>query len=462
MTAVTSPLIERDLDSAIAYIVNPLPCFDSAVGTVSVSRFLGHVQSLAEQLPEADHLVNLCDNRYLFTVSYCAAILRNQVNLLPPNNKPGTQLALCERHPRSYVLHDGIAVAGGLQQLNLATLSMGDYREPGSVPEIPRQRLAAIAFTSGSTGQSKPNLKPWHTMYAGAGINRRYMLPDCRSEQDAPVTSMLATVPGQHMWGLETSVMLALMTNLCVADRRPLYPADICRLLEQLPAPRVMVSTPVHLRAMVMSGVEFPRVERVLCATAPLESALARQVETCFDATLCEIYGCSEIGSMAWRRTANLDHWRLFDAINFDTAGETTTASAEHVPESAEIQDLIEMEADGRFKLLGRQGDLIDIAGKRGSLKELNEILVSMEGVEDGVVFLPHQDQTVPRLVALVVLKNGVSERDVADHFRQRLDSAFVPRRILAVEKLPRAESGKLPHSHVLEMYEELLAQGSH
>jgi len=416
-----------------------------------VADFLGHVNRLADQLPDADYLVNLCGNRYLFMVSFCAAVLRGQVNLLPPNYNPATQIALAERHRDCYVLHDGIAVAEQLPEFNLEHAALGgDGMQV--VPEIAGDQLAAISFTSGSTGQSKPNPKPWRTKFRGGQLNRRYMLPDAGVAH----ASMLATVPGQHMWGLETSVILALMADLCVSDQRPLYPADICKLLAALPEPRLMVSTPVHLRAMVKSGLSFPRVERVLCATAPLDASLAAQVESAFGGTLYEVYGCSELGSMSGRRTVDGVPWSLFDAMHLVPANDRTIASADHVPGTIELQDLIEIHADRSFSLIGRQTDLIDIAGKRGSLKELNQVLTTMEGVVDGVVFLPAQDRTVPRLAALVVLDQGVSTKQVADHFRAHLDPAFVPRRILAVDVLPRAASGKLPDAQVKALYESL------
>lgn len=448
----TFPLLERNLTSAIAHLARPLPSLGGRNGIVEVADFLGHVHRLADQLPDSDHLVNLCGNRYLFMVSFCAAVLRGQVSLLPPNYNPATQVALAERHRNCYVLHDGIAVAEDLPELNLEHVALGGDGVQ-VVPEIAGDQLAAISFTSGSTGQSKPNPKPWRTKFRGGQLNRRYMLPDAGLTR----ASMLATVPGQHMWGLETSVILALMADLCVSDQRPLYPADICKLLSALPEPRLMVSTPVHLRAMVKSGLSFPRVERVLCATAPLDPSLAARVESTFGGTLYEIYGCSELGSMAGRRTVEGVPWSLFDAMQLTPSNDGTIATADHVPGTIQMQDLIEIHADRRFSLMGRQTDLIDIAGKRGSLKELNQVLTTMDGVVDGVVFLPTQSRAVPRLAALVVLDRGVTTKQVADHFRAHLDPAFVPRRIMEVEALPRAASGKLPDVQVTALYESLI-----
>ncbi len=456
MTATEShALVCRQLELPLCHISRPLAALSKIQGTVSTAEFLSHVEAVAQHLPEGDHAINLCGNRYLFMVSMCAVILRRQTNLLPPNKNPATQASLSERYPNTYVVHDGTEVAEGLSAINLDLLPTNTFQRKAfksEVPRIPLDHLAAISFTSGSTGQSKPNNKNWRCLTEGVRINKQYMLSSALDQGQ-----VVTTVPGQHMWGLETTIMQAMMSNICISDTSPLYPKDIQTLLLQLSSPRVLVSTPVHLRAMVMSGLSFPQVERVLCATAPLDVESAQKVEACFHGELIEVYGCSEVGSMAYRRTALEQDWHMFEGINLTQEGEVTIASADHVPELVEMQDLITLCSDRCFQLNGRQSDMIEIAGKRGSLKELNEILQKVEGLEDGVVFLPEQKRKVPRLVALVVMQEGEDKNIVAAHFRKHLDNAFVPRPIIQVKALPREENGKLPQKNVAEFYAAIM-----
>jgi len=63
----------------------------------------------------------------------------------------------------------------------------------------------------------------------------------------------------------------------------------------------------------------------------------------------------------------------------------------------------------------------------------------------------------VPRLVALVVLKATAEKTDLQQHFRKHLDSAFVPRPILLVDKLPRQDNGKLNKAELTNFYHELI-----
>lgn len=449
----TAPLINRPPEDYIAYLNSSSRAVGVKTGPVTVGDFISQVRVLAERLPSASFALNLCENRYLFMLGFCAAILREQTNLLPPNKTPETQKVLSQRYDSSYVLHDGIALGEELRSFDISTCDLSPTEQSillRKAPDIQLDFLAAITFTSGSTGESKPNLKSWRTFVVSTDINAQYML------SDKYLMWQLATVPGQHMWGMETSVLLPLMKRVCVCDTRPLFPKDICTLLQELPEPRMLVSTPVHLRAMVMSGLDFPSVDTILCATAPLTLELASEVESSFKGRLQEIYGCSEVGSMSYRRTAQEELWSIFDGIDFSQDGEFCHASGDHLPESIILQDRMERIGDQQFRLIGRNEDMIEIAGKRGSLAEMNKILLSVSGVIDGVVFQSQSRHGVARVVALVVLMDGTAKADVLEKFRSSLDPVFVPRPIYAVSALPREENGKLIKARLQKFYQSL------
>ena len=445
------PLLERRVEDCFAHLSSALSPLGGAAGEISVGAFIGQVLGLAERLPEAGFAINLCDNRYLFTLGFCAALVRGQTNLLPQNRAPATQTLLREQYPASYVLHDGLEnLLDSCPQFNL---NQTDLRADAcrDIPQICADQLAAIAFTSGSTGQPKANLKPWHTFVTSSRMNAQAMLGDDYREQ---LRFALATVPAQHMWGLETSLLLPLFSRLCISDARPLFPLDVAQALQPLPAPRLLISTPVHLRALVHSGVAMPPVKQILCATAPLSQDLAQAAESCFAGELIEVYGCSEVGSMARRRSAQTDLWQLFDGL--ELAQDLSVIRGSHLPQEQPLQDRIET-ADGRhFRLLGRSDDMIEIAGKRGSLVEMNKLLLATPGVVDGVVFMPDAgQQTVTRPVALVV-GTDITKQQLSARFAAHLDPVFMPRPLLMVDALPREENGKLPRAKLLAFYHEL------
>lgn len=445
------PLLERCGDDCFAQVSSLLPALGLQPTTVRVDEFIGQVKRLAARLPEAGYTINLCDNRYLFTLGFCAALVRGQTNLLPQNRAPATQALLREQYPDSYVLHDGLDnLIDSCPALNLNQIDLRGEPEC-DVPQIPAGQLAAIAFTSGSTGQPKANLKPWHTFVTSSRMNAQEMLGNDYHDK---LRFALATVPAQHMWGLETSLLLPLFARLCISDLRPLFPMDVANALQQIPAPRLLISTPVHLRALVSSGVTMPQAAHLLCATAPLSTELAQTTEACFGGELIEVYGCSEVGSMARRRTAQGDVWQLFEGLEF--AEELTVIRGSHLPQQQPVQDRIETRDGRAFRLLGRSDDMIEIAGKRGSLQEMNKLLLATPGVVDGVVFMPESgQQAITRPVALVV-GSGITKQQLSARFAAHLDPVFMPRPLLLVDALPREDNGKLPRAKLLAFYRQL------
>ena len=55
------------------------------------------------------YILNLCTDRYRFAVGFCAALLREQTSLLPPNYTPSFVERLGQRYPDMYCLADGEA-----------------------------------------------------------------------------------------------------------------------------------------------------------------------------------------------------------------------------------------------------------------------------------------------------------------------------------------------------------------
>ena len=120
------------------------------------------------------------------------------------------------------------------------------------------------------------------------------------------------------------------------------------------------------------------------------------------------------------------------------------------------VTDIIELKSDGKFVLLGRETDLINIAGKRASLADLNQKLLSIEEIQDGVFFVPSENSSSKtRLIAFVVA-NNITENSIRKKLSVMIDPAFIPRPSLLVNKLPRTESSKLPRQRLIDLYNSM------
>jgi len=418
---------------------------------ISVERFLADAARLAAALPDRSYLLNLCTDRYHFAIGFAAALLRRQVTLLPPNETPDLIERLVSQYPGLHCLSDRSTGIGSLE-----TMVFPELDDPGPVappiPDVPETQIAAIVFTSGSTGDPVPYRKTWGSLVRVAAAEIEILRLRAR-----PGMALIGTVPPQHVFGLEASVLVPMQGGLAVHARRPFYPADIRAELAALPRPRALVTTPVHLRALLAEQDELPPADFLLCATAPLSPQLAAQAEARFGAPLHEIYGCTESGGIASRRTVESNEWRAMKRVALRTDGTGTWVKGGHVEADVLLADVIELRGRGRFLLHGRTADLVNIAGKRTSLAHLNYHLNSIPGVRDGTFVVPDQgSEAVTRLSAYVVAP-GLTRASLLAALRQRIDAAFLPRPLHFVEALPRNETGKLPR-RALEEFESGLA----
>ncbi len=417
-------------------------------GSAQIARgaFRRRATALAARLPEASHVINLCERRDHFMLGFCAALLRGQVTLLPPSRAPDVVKEVAMRYPGCYRLGDAATEADCDARVDAATTS-----DDGDVPtpslNVPAGQLAMIGFTSGSTGTPSAHAKTWGSLVHTNAANLR-ALADLF---DGALASIVATVPPQHMFGMEMSVLLPLLGPFAVHPGRPFFPQDIARALAECAAPRLLVTTPVHLRALIEADIELPPVSAITTATAPLPAALAHSAETRFGCEVRELFGATEICIIASRRTACEEAWSLYDDTILHPLDDGTRVERPSLAEPVQLADRVELVDDGRgFVLRGRQADLLEIAGKRASLGDLTQRLLAVEGIQDAAMVQPDADAMgVARLVAIIVAEPETRDDAILAALRHGTDPVFLPRRIIRVDALPRNDTGKLPREAV-------------
>lgn len=413
---------------------------------IAQSRFEREVRALAAALPTARYAINLCEDRYRFLVAFCAAALRGQTTLLPSSRAPAVIGDALAQHADSYCLGDLPLDPPPPQYWRLPeTLAQTE----GAPPTIAHDALVAIGFTSGSTGQPKPNPKTWRAFRASTAQNLAAL-----ADLLAPnrITPLVATVPPQHMYGMEMSVLLPLLGPVAVHAARPFFPSDVAQALADAPAPPLLVTTPVHLRALVESGIVLPPLAGIVSATAPLTQELALAAETHYGCEVREVFGSTETCVIARRRTAHELAWTPLPGVRVSPQPDGTAVHAPHLPEAVVLADLMEVGADGRFVLRGRSADLLEIAGKRASLGDLTRKLLAIDGVEDGAVFQLDAAEGAVRRIAALAVAPGLDEAGILHALRASIDPVFLPRPLRIVEALPRNETGKLPRDRLLQL----------
>ena len=423
---------------------------------ITYGRFLSDVGALADLLPEKPTVINLADDRYRFLVGFAAALVRGQTTLLPPSRTPGALAQIAREYSSSYCLVDGTEHVEQLPSYQIPK-GTGSQTDSAKVPQIPVDHPAVVAFTSGSTGHPHPHSKTWGSLVAIArSTGARLGL------KTSGQVTVVATVPHQHMYGLEASIMLPLQHGMALHVGRPLFPEDVRLALQDVPSSRMLVTTPLHIRACVIAGSRLPHVEYMLSATAPLPRSLAKQAETLFHTTVYEVYGFTEAGSLATRRTIDGNSWHVLDGITLHQESAGCSVHAPYLRGPIPFPDLVSLQGPHRFVLHGRGEDLVNIGGHRGSLSDLNQKLNEIEGVQDGVFFLPDDAGTsVTRLIAFVVAPGKAAEH-ILSALRTVIDPLFLPRPLHLVPSLPRNETGKLTREALLGLMQDLQKEERH
>lgn len=428
-----------------------------AQGPVRVREFLAHAHALVARLPAGGWLLNMCEDRYHFAVGFAAGLLAGKVSLQPSSQSPETLQRLAADYPGVSWLGERADTVPGLPGTVFPDLATLPQSAVSDVPLVDAERVVAILFTSGSTGLPQPHRKTWGRLVLNGRAESTALGLMQRPQ------SIVGTVPVQHSYGFESTFLLALHGGCQFAAGKPFYPQDIVAALEAVPRPRMLVTTPFHLSALLAAELPLPPMDLVLSATAPLGPDLARRAEERCGAPVHEIYGSTESSALATRRTLDGAAWQLMQAVRLEHEGDTTYAIGGHVEGRVPLADIIEAGEGGRFLLHGRHADLVNIAGKRTSLAYLNHQIGAVPGVVDAAFYLPDEagNDGVTRLTAFVVAPT-LDARTLMAGLRQRLDAIFLPRPLVFMDALPRNTTGKLTRQALQALYAEKVGPHGH
>ena len=478
----TLPLITHSAPSSIVAWRNGI--------AVTVEHFLAEVEHLVTLLPAGKHVLNVCRDRYHFAVGLAAAIMSNKVSLLPPAHTTEMVEQLKRFSADVFCLHDNpdcdIAMPRVCypltlkpQTLNLQTSDPQSCNSIGfeqisngtavktTIPQIDVKQLVAIVFTSGSTGSPIPHSKTWGSLVCNVQAQAQRLGLTASIQY-----SIIGTIPPQHMYGFESTILLPMQSGNAICNVQPFYPSDICSAIASTPVPRILVSAPLHLRLLLDAELALPELALLLSATAPLSEALAHKAENSLKAPLIEIYGSTETGQIATRHTTKSAEWQLLPNVKLVQREEYIWAEGGHIEKPMPLNDIIaltaieldstESNSTGRFILHGRKQDLINIAGKRSSLTNLNHHLNAIDGVMDGAFFMPDEvsHDHVTRLCACVVAPT-LTATDLLSALRLRIDPVFLPRPLLFVDELPRNSTGKLPREALQKLIATSITEAS-
>ncbi len=403
-------------------------------------EFLVHVNLARGRLSLNKYAINLCENRYHFLVAFAACVSLEKISLFPNAKVPKEIDRISKLYPDSRLINDEDIADLCIKHIDVKKNLAKNFN-------IDFQQTVAILFTSGTTGKPKKNPKTWGQLNESSIRVRQRFWPDGVSGK-----CIIATVPPQHMFGFETSIIYPLTLGVAVHDGYPFYPLDIQQAMSESPDSKILITTPLHLKACISLTSGWTNINSIVSATAPLSKNISNDAERILDTDIFEIYGCSESGAIATRHPSKEDEWKLLDDYTIKESEGFFMLKATGYDELIEISDQIKIIDDEVFSLLGRGDDLVKIGGKRESLSGLTCKLIRINGVDDGVFFIPKEIGENRLRLAVLVVSSVLNKDEIMKALAQQIDSVFLPRPIKIVDRLPYNRLGKLPLSNLIKM----------
>lgn len=220
----------------------------------------------------------------------------------------------------------------------------------------------------------------------------------------------------------------------------------------------------------------LPKMRLCISAGAPLPLAIAKKFRERFGLSIHSFYGASECGGICYDRDAKLEVEGFVGAPMKDVDLEmidpnarssqirvrTAAAGDGHFPESNEEKvgngvfipdDLLVRDGDG-FKIVGRVSDLINVAGKKVSPAEIEQVLLRFRGVRQAIAFgRPAAAGLRNEEVAACVVADVDCEDELLEFCRRELSAWQVPRKIFILDSMPANERGKISRRELARQF---------
>jgi malonyl-CoA/methylmalonyl-CoA synthetase len=336
------------------------------------------------------------------------------------------------------------------------------------------QDMAAIVYTSGTTGRSK-----------GAMITHANLLSNAHaliaawsiSGQDVLVHAL----PLFHIHGL----FIALNTLLLAGGSVRLLPAfDSDKVLDSLPDATMFMGVPTYYTRLLAN----PRLDRqttaamrlFVCGSAPLTVATFDAFEARTGQRILERYGMSECGIIcsnplvgtrqpgAVGRPLHGVTVRIAegDAVGvLEVSGPNVFTGYWRQPEKTReafredgffiTGDIASIDAEGLVRIVGRDKDMIIAGGLNVYPSEIETLIDLLPGVgESAVIGLPHPDfgEAVAAVVRLAP-KASTNEAQIIAALRPQLAGFKLPKAVFFVDELPRNTMGKVQKAQLRADY---------
>ena len=413
------------------------------------ARHVGGMLAAVNRQPDKKRWALFSDDAYPFAVGFFALLHAGRDIILPGNLTAATRERLGE-------YSDGLVSDSDNADIRLA---LEDCSPAQPLPPMDDRQSRVTIFTSGSTGAPKAIEKKLQQ------LDNELQSLESGWGSDLDNARIIATVSHQHIYGLLFRVLWPLASGRVFYSEQVLDNGLIHQHAISDNVPLAWVASPAHLKRLY-EGLDWQavagRIVRVFSSGGPLPAESAAHVLQLLGQSPVEVLGSSETGGIASRcQGTDGNLWRPLAGVTVDTDNDRRLfVRSGHVNSDGSwyrTDDAAELQADGRFRLLGRLDRIVKLEEKRLSLVELEAAIIDSGYAREAYCWVmpPEQGRLRQTLTATVVANDSgrqVIDRDgrsalvklLKSALQQGFELSLIPRKWRFVEQLPVNAQSKI------------------
>ena len=299
-----------------------------------------------------------------------------------------------------------------------------------------------IKLSSGSTGQPK-----------GIVTTEENLIGDCTNicatMGIAPHDINLGAIPFSHSYGFSNLVTPLILQGTPVVVTNDYLPQSLVDLANRHRCTVAPLIPMVFEHLIVAAHGMFETVRTFISAGAPLAPHTSRRFRERFGVDIHSFYGCSETGGITYdRRGGAVERGTVgtaMEGVELSIDNARLTVRGRSVAGGVFVtDDLVELRDDGELALTGRASDLINTAGKKVNPREVEAVILQIDGVREAKVYGEPAGARGEVVAAAVVATPDVTREVVREYCRARLSLHKVPRIVKLVDAMPLDDRGKI------------------
>jgi long-chain acyl-CoA synthetase len=335
-----------------------------------------------------------------------------------------------------------------------------ERRHGQRTPQLPPE-ARLIKTTSGSTGAPK-----------GIVASEANVLADCVNicaTMDIRADDVnFGAIPFSHSYGFSNLVTPLVVQGTAVVISNDYLPQSIVALCNRHRC-TVVPLIPMVFEHLCLAEGHFESVRTFLSAGAPLSPSTSRRFRERFGRDIHSFYGCSECGGITYDRRGgavergtvgsamenvalSLDRERLVVRSEAVALGYLHDAKTFEPIETFVADDLAQLDALGEVTLTGRASELINTAGRKVNPREVEQVILQLDGVRQAKVYGAPAGARGDVVAAAVVASPDVTRDEIREFCRARLSPHKVPRIVKLIDAIPVDDRGKVRRSALAEL----------